>query len=63
MPTYKFDFDLDVWVQSLEISAGSLEEAKEKLCKMSVADLIDYGFVKGYDIKDLDVEVVGEDED
>ena len=59
---YSFDFDLDVWVQCLEITADSLEEAKEKLFKMSVADLIDYGYVKAYSIRNLDVEVE-EDED
>ena len=56
MKTYSFDFDLDVWVQCLEIPADSLEEAKEKLCKMSVEDLIDYGYVKDFNIKDLEAE-------
>jgi hypothetical protein len=30
---------------------------------MSVADLIDYGYVKDYNIKDLDYEIVEDDED
>ena len=63
MKTYSFDFDLDVWVRCLEIPANSLEEAKEKLCEMSVADLIDYGYVKDFNIKDLDYEIVEDDEE
>jgi hypothetical protein len=63
MPMFKFDFDLDAWIQDLEIPADSLEEAKEKLCKMSVADLIDYGYVKDFNIKDLDYEIVKDDEE
>jgi hypothetical protein len=43
-------------IQYLEIPANSLEEAKEKLCKMSVEDLIDYGYVKEYNIKYLEAE-------
>lgn len=63
MPMFKFDFDLDAWIRDLEIPADSLEEAKEKLCKMSVADLIDYGYVKDFNIKDLDYEIVKDDEE
>lgn len=56
MPTYEFDFSLDAWITGLKIDADSEEEAKEKLSKMSVDDIIQEGYVKDYAIKDLDVE-------
>lgn len=61
MPRYIFDFDLDAWIKDVEIEAKNLKEAKEKLCSMSIEDLIDEGYIKSYSIKDLDVEVEDED--
>lgn len=63
MPGYSFDFSLDAWIQCLEIEADSVEEAKEKLCKMSIEDLIENGYVKDFAIKDLDVEEISSDDD
>lgn len=56
MPTYEFDFSLDAWIRGLRIDADSEEEAKEKLSKMSVDDIIQEGYVKDFNITDLDVE-------
>lgn len=63
MPKYDFNFSLDAWVKSLEIEADSLEEAKEKLNEMSISDIVDEGFIKDFNIKDLDVTVDPEDDD
>lgn len=63
MPKYDFNFSLDVWVKSLEIEADSLEEAKEKLNKMTVEELIEEGYVKYFDIKDLDCSVEDNEEE
>ncbi len=63
MPKYDFNFSLDAWVKSLEIEADSLEEAKEKLNEMSISDIVDEGFIKDFNIKDLDVTVDPDDTD
>lgn len=62
MPKYKMDFDLDSWIQCLEIEADSPEEAKKKLCEMSIENIIEEGYVKDFSIRDLDIEEVEEDE-
>jgi hypothetical protein len=56
MKKYTFDFSLDAWIQCLEIPAHNLDEAKEKLGKMSIEDLIEYGYVKDFNIINVDVE-------
>jgi hypothetical protein len=61
---YIFDFVCEAWVQCLEVEADNLDEAKEKLGKMSLEDMIDEGYIKDTAIKDLDYEVEEEiDED
>ena len=59
--TYDFNFDLDVWVKSLEIEADSEEEALEKLRSYSIEDLILKGYIKDFDIRDLSYLVVEDD--
>lgn len=56
MPTYTFDFDLDAWIQNLEITADNYEEALEKLKSMKIEDIIDEGYCKRFDINDIDCE-------
>lgn len=60
MPKYICDFDLDCWVQDIEIEANSKEEAKEKLLSMSVEELVEKGYIKDFSISDLDIEEVEE---
>lgn len=55
--TYKFDFSLDAWIQGIEIEADSLEEAEEKFNNMSIEDLLENGYVKDYEKKNIDVEI------
>lgn len=63
MPKYTvtFDFSLDAWIQNVEIEADDIEEAKEKLNKMSLEDLVEEGYVKDFNIKDLDYSVDNEE--
>lgn len=63
MPKYTvtFDFSLDAWIQNVEVEADDIEEAKEKLNKMSLEDLIEEGYVKDFNIKDLDYSVEDND--
>ena len=56
MPTYTFDFNLEAWINGLEIEADSEEEAFEKLRTMSFEDIVDQGYCKRHDISDIDVE-------
>lgn len=56
MKKFKFDFNMSVWIQDVEISAESYEEAKKEFDNMTVEDLIDEGYIKDFSITDLDVE-------
>ena len=51
---FEFDFNVSAWLQGVKIEAASLEEAKEKLGRMSLADLVSEGTVKQTDITNLD---------
>ena len=54
----EFDFNLEMWVRNLQIEANSVEEAEEKLHKMTLEELISEGaIVKQIDIKDLTSEI------
>lgn len=57
MKVFTFDFDLDAWIQDIEIEAEDLEEAKEQLFNMSLSELIENGYVKDFDIRNLDYDV------
>ena len=63
MPKYELDFDLDLWIRNLQIEADSPEEAKEKLCSMSISDIIDEGYVKDYKISTIDIYLSSDDEE
>lgn len=56
---FKFDFSVDAWIQDVEIDAANQVEAEEKLGQMTLAELIEEGYVKDFSIlKDgFDVEV------
>lgn len=54
----KFDFNLQAWIQDVEIEADSIEEAEEKLYRMTVAELIEAGYIHTSDLDDVDMEVV-----
>lgn len=60
---FVFDFDLDLWIKNLEIEADNLEEAKEKLCDMSVRDIIDNASIRDFSISTLDCSVEDDDEE
>ena len=56
MKKFKFDFNMSAWITGVEITAESYEEAKKEFDNMTVEDLIDDGYVKDFNITDLDVE-------
>lgn len=53
-----FDFNLEMWVRNIQIEANSVEEAKEKLNKMTLEELISEGaIVKQMEIKDITADI------
>lgn len=60
---YTFDFNLSVWVSELNILAGSEEEAREIFNNMNLADIIEEGTTKNFEISDLTVTEEEDDDD
>ena len=54
----KFNFNLEAWIEGVEIEAGSEEEAKEKLYRMNAQELIEAGYVNTSDVDDVEGEVI-----
>lgn len=54
----KFNFNLEAWIEGVEIEADSEEEAKEKLYRMNAQELIEAGYVNTSDIDDVEGEVI-----
>lgn len=61
MKKFNFSIDVDSWLE-IDVEANTSKEAKEKLMGMSLEELIEEGYVKGFDITDIDCELM-EDED
>lgn len=53
---FEFDFNVSAWMQGVKIEAASLDEAKEILNKMSLADLVEAGIVKQSEITNIDAK-------
>lgn len=56
MKRFVFDFDLDIWMQDVEIEADDYDKALEELLNMSVKELVENGYIKDYNIKELDCQ-------
>ena len=54
----KFSFNLKAWIQDVEIEADSIEEAKNKLYRMDVQELIKAGYINTSDLDDVEGEVI-----
>ena len=61
MAKYSFDFNLQAWIQDVEIEADSYEEAESKLYRMTVEELIEAGYIHTSDVEDVDVEILEAD--
>lgn len=57
----KFNFNLEAWIQDVEIEADSIEEAENKLYGMTVQELIEAGYVHTSDLDDVEGEIVEQD--
>lgn len=53
---FEFDFNVSAWMQGVKVEASSLDEAKEILNKMSLADLVGAGIVKQSEITNIDAK-------
>ena len=58
----KFNFNLNAWIQNVEIEADSIEEAENKLYRMDVQELIEARYINTSDLDDVEGEVIEEDE-
>ncbi len=57
----KFNFNLEAWIQDVEIEADSMEEAENKLYRMTVEELIEAGYIHTSDLDDVEGEIVEQD--
>ena len=57
----KFNFNLEAWIQDVEIEADSMEEAENKLYGMTVQELIEAGYVHTSDLDEVEGEIVEQD--
>lgn len=57
----KFNFNLEAWIQDVEIEADSMEEAENKLYSMTVEELIEAGYIHTSDLDDVEGEIVEQD--
>ena len=57
----KFNFNLEAWIQDVEIEADSMEEAENKLYGMTVEELIEAGYIHTSDLDDVEGEIVEQD--
>ena len=57
----KFNFNLEAWIQDVEIEADSIEEAESKLYRMTARELIEAGYIHTSDLDDVESEIVEQD--
>lgn len=54
----KFNFNLQAWVEDVEIEADSIEKAESKLYGMTVQELIEAGYIHTSDLNDVEATVM-----
>ena len=55
---FKFNFNLEVWVDGVEIEAKNYDEAVEELYKMTVQQYLEEGYDRNSTISDVEAAVV-----
>lgn len=60
---FTFDFSVDAWIQGVEIEADDYADALDELRSMSLDELIENGYVKDFDISNIDVDFDTDDFD
>ena len=54
----RFDFNLEAWINYLEIEGNTMEEIEEKLHSMSLSEIVAEGNVKDTNISQIDYEII-----
>lgn len=54
----KFDFNLNAWINGVEVDADSYEDAVAKLHGMSFEELVELGYSKEFKLDDVDGYVI-----
>ncbi len=54
----RFDFNLEAWINYLEIEGNTMDEIKEKLYSMSLSEIAAEGNVKDTNISQVDYEII-----
>ena len=58
MKKFRLDFNLDAWIQNVEVEAENEQDALSKLSSMTVEDFIREGYVHSWDFSDCDVDLI-----
>ena len=58
MARYSFEFNLEAYIQDIEIEADSYEEAENNLYKMTLEELIKTGYINNSDLFDISAEIL-----
>ena len=58
MKKFKLNFNLEAWIAELEIEAETEEEAIEQLTNMDLLDIVQQGYDKEVDIRDIESELI-----
>jgi len=54
----RFNFNLEAWIDGVEIEANSEEEAREKLYQMTFRELVEEGYDRNFTTSDVEGEVI-----
>lgn len=54
----RFNFNLEAWIDGVEIEANSEEEAREKLYQMTFRELVEEGYDRNSTISEVEGEVI-----
>lgn len=54
----RFNFNLEAWIDGVEIEANSEEEARDKLYQMTFRELVEEGYDRNFTTSDVEGEVI-----
>lgn len=54
----RFNFNLEAWIDGIEIEANSEEEAREKLYRMTFRELVEEGYDRNFTTSEVEGEVI-----
>jgi len=54
----RFNFNLEAWIDGVEIEANSEEEAREKLYQMTFRELVEEGYDRNFTTSEVEGEII-----